>query len=973
MNAQSGVPPAAAAAVPAPPPVALTPFEVNTSRDEGYAAATTLSGTRLNTAMRDVGASVTDLTATFLNDIAASNFQEVLAYVPGFDQNLGGVATDPVANTQLFGDTVRVRGYQSGSLSQDFFPVRAGGDIYNLERFSFARGPNSLLFGFGDPGGAVNFVSKRAMFRPLSRVSLRFDDRGSHRAETDFNRVLLKERLAVRFAGMYDVAESHMKPGDKRSERAYAAVTFRPFRRTTLRANYEKGHIDEIIVRPWPVTDWFSEWIAAGRPLYDPSAGGPVPASLVDINNGAQYLAVLNPGGAGGQNMPLGFNFNDNYVSRVPPATQLGQNNMRQVSNSDHFPLLTNPFGRGQSGDSDFDSHSFFIEQQIGDGLFVEAAMFRSNYFRLIDNSVRSFGGQLRADGSARLRHANGTFVANPNVGKLFWDEFNSSLFFVHNDDRVYRFTTSYELDLAKHSRWFGKHQVAGLLERRESATSRENFGFVNLSQPNRAANLTNNDNRIVIRTYIEPGGMSSGSVRDMMPQTPFVDASNYTSVPLTGNFTPVWGMGVGGGVPAPINQLNRVDSKQIMIQSRWFGNRIVTTFGWRSDLQRLWAADTLSLAPDATGLRTRIAHLDPIKSDPDGISPIKDGTRTRGIVVNPLQWLGLFYNESENFLPRSGATVDIYGQRSFPNPAGEGRDYGLKLYLMNDRVSLNLGFFESNAVNETNPSLRSGPQGNFGTTWGEIWQFMADASRGGPGEARFNNYPFYGTDWADSRDRNAKGFEATLVANPTPQWRIMVSAAKQENISANFGPRLRQYYTEMSALLRGTYARYVDVPFQRANGVSITVNQNLTTIQNSIRSLDSLQDTEDSRQPLLSGSLVTNYTFARDARFKGLGLGGAARYRGAAVLGYPRFANGVFDSTRPLNGDSVTEFDVWASYQRRLGRTLVWKVQLKVNNLLDEDELRPLERVDEGGGTYTTRYVIPAGRRFQFTSTFEF
>ena len=955
-------------------PLELSPFVVSTSKDNGYATASTLSGTRLNTDMRDVGASVTDLTSTFLADIGVSDFQDALKYVPGMDNNIGGISGDPQNSAAILnGDNFRVRGFSSGTMTRDFLPTRAGGDNYNLDRFSFARGPNSLLFGLGDPGGAVNFVSKRAMFRSISNVAIRFDDWGSFRQEADFNRVLIPGRLAARVALMNDHQMQERKPSGKDSQRGYGAVTFRPFRKTTVRANFEKGHIDQIVVAPWTITDWFSEWVAAGSPLYDPSVSGPVPAVLQDISTAPLYPVLISQFGAGGRNMPAGFNYSDNYVSRTPATSLLGINNMRGVNSSAVYPLNSNPFGRGQAADQDFHNMTLFLDQQVGENLFVEATLFRGRASRFADYSMRPFGGQLRADASVKLRQTDGSYVANPNAGRLFWDEFNSQIRYNDTDDTVFRLTASYELDLSKRSRWFGKHQLAGLLERKDTVSKTESYALINLSRPLATAGFSNAQNRINVRTYVDASGGYSGSVLDMVPGSPFVDSTNYRNISPTGAFTPAWGLGTAA-TPGPGNQLNRLDSKQLMLQSRWFKNLIVTTLGWRHDGQRVWSANPLATVDAGSQLYRPIRDLNAKDADPNGYDKVQSGTATRGIVVNPLKWLALFYNESENFLPLAANAIDPYGRASFPNPSGVGKDFGLKLFLLNDRINVNLGFYESSARDNISGSIRSGTHGNIGQEFTEIWQFMRDADRGGPGETRFNSAPFLNNSWSDTIDRDASGFEASLVANPTPQWRVSVSMSKQKNLSANAGPRINAYFSEMSALLRRDYARYLNIPFDAGGGTTTTVSENLALVQGYLSALESLQGTEDSRQPTLAGNVVTNYTLSREGRFKGVGVGGAARYRGPAIIGYPTLASGAFDPRRPFEGPAVTEFDLWGSYQRRImGNRFNWKFQVNINNVAGLDDLRALERIDKGAGVQTTRYFIPAGRRIQVTNTFEF
>ena len=48
--------------------VELSPFEVTSDQDRGYAATSSLAGSRINTQLRDVGSAITVVTAEFMKD-----------------------------------------------------------------------------------------------------------------------------------------------------------------------------------------------------------------------------------------------------------------------------------------------------------------------------------------------------------------------------------------------------------------------------------------------------------------------------------------------------------------------------------------------------------------------------------------------------------------------------------------------------------------------------------------------------------------------------------------------------------------------------------------------------------------------------------------------------------------------------------------------------------------------------------------
>ncbi len=86
MMVMLGSPAALAQNVPVAPPatpsssgaILLTPFEVSSDKDNGYAATETLAGTRMRTSLRDVGASLSILTPEFMRDLGVNSFDQAL-------------------------------------------------------------------------------------------------------------------------------------------------------------------------------------------------------------------------------------------------------------------------------------------------------------------------------------------------------------------------------------------------------------------------------------------------------------------------------------------------------------------------------------------------------------------------------------------------------------------------------------------------------------------------------------------------------------------------------------------------------------------------------------------------------------------------------------------------------------------------------------------------------------------------------
>jgi len=274
-------------------PIVLSPFTVDASKDKGYFAENTLAGSRMNTNIADLGASISVVTKQQIEDTASVDINDVfryevntegsLTYTPtgsGYltlrsdgvmDANAGaatGSSTVPFTNAQAN----RVRGLGVPSAAINYYPAIGAVpmDAYNIQSLEISRGPNSMLFGMGSPAGIVNqSTAQAALNRNTNSVQLRTDHNGSFRSSFAFNRSLLRDKLAVYGAFLYDDRAFERKPSYDITRRQYAAITYKPFEKTTLRANFENYSNDNRRPNTLTPRDFVTEWITAGRPMYN--------------------------------------------------------------------------------------------------------------------------------------------------------------------------------------------------------------------------------------------------------------------------------------------------------------------------------------------------------------------------------------------------------------------------------------------------------------------------------------------------------------------------------------------------------------------------------------------------------------------------------------------------------------------------------------------------------------------------------
>lgn len=188
----------------APPPVAegpsvvLSPFQVTADANDSYQANNTLGVTGTNREIRTLPLSMEAMTRTFIDDIAATDLNEVLA----FSANIQDIQ-DSSGGGNGEGQQFRLRGLLSKEeRRRDGFLTLGRQDTYNLERVELLRGPQALLYGQGVTSGALNAVTKRAdAERDFREFRIQTDTNGTLRATVDVNEGV-GGKLGVRVNGL---------------------------------------------------------------------------------------------------------------------------------------------------------------------------------------------------------------------------------------------------------------------------------------------------------------------------------------------------------------------------------------------------------------------------------------------------------------------------------------------------------------------------------------------------------------------------------------------------------------------------------------------------------------------------------------------------------------------------------------------------------------------------------------------------
>jgi outer membrane receptor for ferric coprogen and ferric-rhodotorulic acid len=187
--------------------VQLSPFEV-VADTNGYYSANTMSGTRFNTKLDDMASSITVMTKGQMSDFGMLDINDIFLYVAGTEGT--GTYTDySLDRNGSLSDNVqinptqanRVRGIAPANVSLGNIETmgRVPVDPIAIESVEISRGPNANVFGLGNPSGTVTMVPASAnLSRNRATTGFRGDSTGGWRTSLDVNRVLLKDKLAIR-------------------------------------------------------------------------------------------------------------------------------------------------------------------------------------------------------------------------------------------------------------------------------------------------------------------------------------------------------------------------------------------------------------------------------------------------------------------------------------------------------------------------------------------------------------------------------------------------------------------------------------------------------------------------------------------------------------------------------------------------------------------------------------------------------
>ncbi len=161
----------------------LDPFTITEEDADGYRALNVVSGTLTKTDIRDLPINIGVVTGDLLEDMDTLRVEESIRYLSG----VGLSRRNETSRGSTRGETFAIRGYETSQVLRNGIRLQGITNSVNIERIEILKGPSAIFYGASDPGGVVNYITKRPHDTRTGRVKVGLGSWKYKIAEFDYN------------------------------------------------------------------------------------------------------------------------------------------------------------------------------------------------------------------------------------------------------------------------------------------------------------------------------------------------------------------------------------------------------------------------------------------------------------------------------------------------------------------------------------------------------------------------------------------------------------------------------------------------------------------------------------------------------------------------------------------------------------------------------------------------------------------
>lgn len=180
-------------------------LEVTGRAQQFYLDTRTKLGTKTDADLLDIPMSAQVLTAQLISDQAARDITDLYRSIAGVSEySYSGVTFRGFRDdNNVFYDGVRGDPYSGFSVP----------DLFNVDRVEVLKGPAAALYGGGEPGGMINYVTKKPTFNESAEINLTLGNYDLHGISGEATGALT-DTTAYRLGGFYEAQDSFRNNAD---------------------------------------------------------------------------------------------------------------------------------------------------------------------------------------------------------------------------------------------------------------------------------------------------------------------------------------------------------------------------------------------------------------------------------------------------------------------------------------------------------------------------------------------------------------------------------------------------------------------------------------------------------------------------------------------------------------------------------------------------------------------------------------
>lgn len=218
-------------------------------------------------------ASILDISDGLLREVGATELDAALDLSASISRqtNFGGLwnsfSVRGLSGPYNAATSLRVNGFEAG--------LGYGGprDISNVDRIEVLKGPKAAIFGTGEPGGAVNLVSKRPTFETEGDLRFSYGRFDEFRLDADYT-TALSDSVAVRMVGFFEDSDSFRDGVETQAYGLTPSITWKVSDDTRLSYELDFNQQDRPLDRGIVATSSLLADIPRETFLGEPSDGG---------------------------------------------------------------------------------------------------------------------------------------------------------------------------------------------------------------------------------------------------------------------------------------------------------------------------------------------------------------------------------------------------------------------------------------------------------------------------------------------------------------------------------------------------------------------------------------------------------------------------------------------------------------------------------------------------------------------------